>query len=306
MEEQVMEKTGTLPPVALVGLGGMGAAIGHRLLDKGCALTVFNRTAAKAAPLAAAGAAVAADAESCLSAARTVLISLSDEQAVAEVLLDRVALVPTGTLVIDTSTVSPTFARAAAGRLAAAGVRRLEACVVGNPFQARNGELRVLVAGDPADLEQARPVLDVLAAAVIPLGRPGNASVMKLVFNLLLGAQVAGLAEAVSYGTAAGLDRDFLLRAIGGSGFSSRVLSFRAELMAERRYAPAAFRSALMYKDLALGIQEARAAGVELPVLGRVAERFAAMVDGGDGDLDAAAVIELQQRDLGGPGETRT
>jgi 3-hydroxyisobutyrate dehydrogenase-like beta-hydroxyacid dehydrogenase len=290
-----------LPPVALLGLGSMGAGMGLRLRDLGAELTVFNRTASRAAPLVAAGAIAATSAAACLSAASVVLVSLADEQAVEEVLLTPAAgLLAPGTHVIDTSTVSPAFARAAAARLAALGVHRVEACAIGNPFQARAGELRLRVAGDPDAARRVAPVLDALAGTVTYLGPAGQAAVMKLTFNLLLGAQVAGLAEAVSYGVAAGLDRSMLLRAIGGSGFSSKVLSFRADLMRERRYEPAAFRSALMHKDLSLGVDAARQLGVRLPVLSAVAGRFADLVAAGDADLDAAALIELQQRGQGG------
>ena len=128
---------------------------------------------------------------------------------------------------------------------------------------------------------------------------------MKLVMNLLLGAQVASLAEAVSYGVAAGLDRDLLLAAIGGSGFSSKVMSFRADIMRERRYEPAAFRSRLMAKDLGLGLGEAARLGISMPVVERAADRYRDLVEKGDGDLDAAALLELQQRDKGRPGTVR-
>jgi 3-hydroxyisobutyrate dehydrogenase-like beta-hydroxyacid dehydrogenase len=289
-------------PVTLVGLGGMGAAMGLRLLDAGHPLTVYNRTAAKAEPLARAGAQVAATAADAVDGVEVVLLSLADERAVDQVLFDQaLPRLKAGCLVVDTSTVSPEYARAAQARLAEAGVRRVEACVAGNPLQARAGELRVLTAGDRDDVEAVDDVLRVIGRDVAHLGAAGNASVLKLVWNLLLGAQVAALAEATAYGVAAGLDRDELLAAVAESGFSSRVLSFRAGLMRERRYTPPAFRSALMHKDLRLGIADAERAGIRLPVVEAVARRFADLVEAGDADLDAAALVELQHRDRGAP-----
>jgi len=288
-------------PLTVLGLGGMGGGMAMRLCESGFPLTVWNRTAAKAAPLREAGATVAASVAEAVEGGSTVLLSLSDEAAVEDVLFTQaVPVLSEGATIIDTSTVSPAYAREAALRLAKAGLRRVEACVAGNPIQARAGEMRVLTAGDKSDVDAVADVLSTIGREVSYLGPAGNASVLKLVWNLLLGAQVAALAEAVSYGVAAGLDRDLLLRAVAGSGFSSRVLSFRADLMREKRYTPAAFRATLMHKDLRLGIDDAAGSDLRMPVIEAIAARFADMIEAGDADLDAAAILELQQRDRGG------
>ncbi len=280
-----------MDPTAVLGLGNMGAGMAGRLLAAGFPVTVYNRSPGKAAGLAAGGARLAATPAEAVTGARAVLVSLGDETAVEQVLFEQAlpALVA-GQVVIDTSTVSPTFARAAAVRLAGAGIRRVEACVLGNPHQARAGELRVLAAGTAGDVAEVRDLLDVLGREVRHVGPAGHGASTKLVFNLLLGAQLAALAEAVAYGVRAGLDRELLLGAIEHSGFSSRVLAFRAALMREGRYEPAAFRTRLMAKDLDLVTREAAALGVELPVATRAAERFAEAVAAGLGDLDAAVI----------------
>ncbi|MEU1231259.1 NAD(P)-dependent oxidoreductase [Streptomyces sp. NPDC005828] len=279
--------------LAFIGLGSMGGGMAHRLLGSGYRLTVHNRTADKAAPLLAQGAVAAGSPAEAVAGVRTVLLSLSDEAAVEKVLFGEVvpALEP-GSTVIDTSTVSPEYARRSATRLAEAGLRRVEACVVGNPLQAREGLLRVFVSGDDADIEAVRPVLETIGSEVVPLGAPGAAATAKLILNLLLGAQVAALAEAVTYGQRAGLDRDRLLATIAGTGFSSEVMRFRAELMRKSSYRPAFFRSALMEKDLRLAVTDAARTGVAMPVLDTVRARFATVVEAGDGDHDAAVLIE--------------
>ncbi|MDQ7803501.1 NAD(P)-dependent oxidoreductase [Amycolatopsis sp. A133] len=280
-----------MDPTAVLGLGNMGAGMACRLLAAGFPVTVYNRSPAKAAALVTGGAVLAKTPAEAVAGARAVLVSLGDEAAVEQVLFGQaLPALTAGQVVIDTSTVSPTFARAAAARLVGAGLRRVEACVLGNPHQARAGELRVLAAGAPEDVESVRDLLDVLGREVRYVGPPGNGASTKLVFNLLLGAQLAALAEAVSYGVGAGLDRELLLSAIEHSGFSSRVLAFRAALMREARYEPAAFRARLMAKDLDLVTREAAALGVELPVTTRAAERFAEVVAAGLGDLDAAVI----------------
>ncbi|MEV7752184.1 NAD(P)-dependent oxidoreductase [Streptomyces griseofuscus] len=279
--------------LAFIGLGRMGGGMAHRLLGSGYRLTVHNRTAERAVPLLAEGAVVAGSPAAAVADVRTVLLSLSDEAAVDKVLFgDVVPALEPGSTVIDTSTVSPEYARRCAARLAEAGLRRVEACVVGNPLQAREGQLRVFVSGADADIEAVRPVLETIGSEIVPLGAPGAAATAKLILNLLLGAQVASLAEAVTYGQRTGLDRDRLLATIAGSGFSSQVMRFRAELMRTGSYQPAFFRSALMEKDLRLAVADAAQAGVEMPVLDTVRARFAAVVEAGDGDRDAAVLIE--------------
>jgi 3-hydroxyisobutyrate dehydrogenase-like beta-hydroxyacid dehydrogenase/heme-degrading monooxygenase HmoA len=280
-------------PVAFIGLGNMGAGMAHSLIDSGRSLTVFNRTVAKTRTLAEAGATVAASAAEAAAGHSVVVLSLSDEPAVEDVLFRQIVpVLAPGAVVIDTSTVSPAYAKESAARLSAAGLRRVEACVVGNPFQAREGKLRVYTSGDQDDIDEVRPLLDTIGSEVVHLGEPGTAATIKLIFNLLLGAQVASLAEAVAYGVEAGLDRDSLLGAIAGSGFSSVVMRFRAELMRKSSYEPAFFRSTLMEKDLRLAIDDATLAGVGLPVLDKVRESFAAAVAAGDGDKDASVLIE--------------
>lgn len=290
--------------LAFIGLGSMGGGMARRLLETGHTLTVHNRTAQKAAPLAEAGARLAATPEDAAAGHRLVLLSLSDEQAVEEVLFDRVVpVLAPGTVVVDTSTVSPGYAREAAARLADKGLRRVEACVVGNPLQARKGELRVFVSGDPADLAEVRPVLEAFGSEIVHVGAPGTATSLKLILNLLLGAQVAALAEAVAYGTAAGLDRDQLIGVVAASGFSSLVMRFRAELMLKRSYEPAFFRSELMAKDIRIALAAAAEHGAAMPVLDVVHQRFAEVLAAGDGDKDASVLVEHRPVDRARQGE---
>lgn len=279
--------------LAVIGLGNMGAGMARRLVDAGFAVTVHNRTRAKAEPLVAAGAVFADSPSDAAKGQSAILLSLSDEAAVDEVLFGQVApqLEP-GSVVIDTSTVSPDYARSAAVRLAGQGLKRVEACVVGNPLQARQGALRVFVAGEQQDIARVRDVLDTIGSEVVPLGAPGTAATMKLIFNLLLGAQVASLAEAVGYGVKAGLDRERLITAIADSGFSSAVMRFRAELMRTGTYEPAFFRARLMDKDLRLALADAAESGMSLPVLDTVRAAFAVVVEAGDGDKDASVVVD--------------
>lgn len=280
--------------VAVIGLGGMGSGMANALLADGYPVTVFNRTAAKAEPLVKAGATLAASAAEAGAGADVVVVSLADEYAIEQVLFGEVVwrLKP-GTTVVDTSTVSPSFAHNTAIRLAASGIRRVEACVIGNPAMAKSGQLRVFAAGKESDVDGVRDVLGALSQEIRYLGPSGRAGTLKLAFNLLLGIQTAALAETVSFAESAGLDREFLLAALDNSGWRSPILSFRADFMRRRSYTPAGFRTVLMQKDLTLATEEAAAHGVRLPLVAASAERFAEAIASGRGDEDAAVVAEL-------------
>lgn len=284
----------TARTVAVLGLGVMGSGMARALLAAGFSVVVHNRTAARATPLIDAGAVWADSAAAAVADIDVVLVSLSDERAVEQVLFgDAVWRLRPGTTVVDASTVSPAFARHSSTRLAASGVHRVEVAVVGNPAMAAAGGLRVFTAGDETHLEPVADVLAAIGADVRHLGKTGQASTLKLALNLLLGVQTAGLAEAVTFAESAGLDRDTFLDVVDGSGWRSPVLAFRGDFMRRRCYSPAGFRTALMRKDLDLALDEAAAHRVVLPLVELSAGRFAEVIAAGRGDDDAAAIVEV-------------
>ncbi|HEX4221156.1 MAG TPA: NAD(P)-dependent oxidoreductase [Pseudonocardiaceae bacterium] len=280
--------------VAVIGLGGMGAGMARALLAAGFPVTVYNRTASKAQPLRELGATIAASAEDAVRDTEVVVLSLADEAAVEQVLFGEVIWrMRPGVTVVDTSTVSPSFARNTALRLSASGIRRVEACVIGNPMMADGGQLRVFTSGVESDVDEVRDVLVALSQEIRYLGPAGRASTMKLAFNLLLGVQTAALAETVAFAEGAGLDRELLLGALNNSGWRSAVLSFRAEFMRNRSYQPAGFRAALMHKDLRLASEDSAGHSVPLPLVDLAARRFADVLAAGRGDEDAAVIAEV-------------
>ena len=298
-----MTRPATRVSIGYVGLGVMGEAMVRRLVGTGFRITVYNRTRPRADSLACDSVVVAASPAEAARDVDVVLLSLADEQAVDAILFGSEGVargLRPNAVVVDTSTVAPAYAQAAEARLARFGVRRVEACVLGNPFQAQAGELRLFTSGAPRDVDDVRFVLDALAKDIVYVGPAGKAATMKLVFNALLGAQLVSLAEAITYGVGAGLDREHLIAAIASSGFSSKVMSFRAAFMQSARYEPAAFRTRLMEKDLRRAIQEAGRVGIEMPVVAVAARRFSKATEAGRADLDAAAILVQQEDDRGG------
>ena len=271
----------------------MGAPMAPRLLQAGFALTVWNRTGAKAAPLADAGAAVAATPAAVSAAAPIVLSMLSDDDAVHEVFAGPEGLLSapvTGRLFVDMSTVRPATARALAQRCEAAGARFLEAPVSGTVGPAREGRLMALVGGRTADLERARPVLEVLTRRIVHVGPHGQGALMKLVINLPLAAYWQSLAEAAAMGHAGGLQLSAILDVMKDSGASLAAFPKKIpEILGESD--AVAFDIDTLHKDVESMLDTGRALRIPMDVTEAVHAACESARSAGLGSADAVRLV---------------
>jgi 3-hydroxyisobutyrate dehydrogenase len=291
--------TGDIRRVGVAGLGAMGSGVAARLLEHGYEVAVYNRTAIRAEPLAAAGARVAATPADLGNSVDLVLLCLADAAAVDSVVFGEAGLAPVlpyGALLADLSTIPPDFARRLAARLALCGVRALDACVLGNARHARDGELRIMVGGAEEDLAAVRPVLEAIGKEITHLGGHGAGATMKLALNLVMGIQMQALAEAVVFGERAGLPRETVLDLVAASGFSSPVMKFKAGVMRRRAFGRADFRLSLMRKDLTLVLADCQRLGVPMPACEAAYGALTAAVNQGLGDQDCAAILTYMER----------
>ncbi len=287
------------PSIAYIGLGVMGVGMALRLVESGHQVTVYNRTRAKAAELEQLGARIADSPADAACGADIVMLSLANQEIVAQMLFEPGGVfetLPAGGYILDMSTVTPEFPRELARRAKESGYHALDACVLGNPFHARQGELRVMAGGDEADFNAVTPVLEVLGKEVTYVGESGMGATMKLVLNMLMGVQMPALAEAVVFGERAGLSRDMILDMISKSGYSSPVMSFRCAIMGQRNFQFAAFKLGLMRKDMMLVLGESHKLGVPMPVSESAYAMLTAAQQQGLGDLDVAAMLAFQER----------
>ncbi|MER6675989.1 NAD(P)-dependent oxidoreductase [Streptomyces sp. NPDC000983] len=256
--------------IAFLGLGRMGAPMARRLLGAGHPLTVWNRTAARAAPLAAEGAAVAATPAGAVRDADVVITMLSGPEALAAVADAAVPALRPGTHWIDMSTVGPVAVRDLAARLGT-GATLVDAPVMGSTDRAATGGLRILAGGE------ADGVAGVLGrlGEVSRTGPPGTGAALKLVLNAAAVGGVALVAESLRLADALGLDDTVARRALADGPLGGAV----ARAFAEGVH----FRTGLAVKDLALATGTAR-----LPALEAVLEQYrTAGVP--DADISAAA-----------------
>src|SRR5258707_146385 len=192
--------------IAWIGTGIMGAPMARRLLLAGHRVRVFNRTLEKARALAADGASVAADAAECVAGAEIVFIMVPDTPDVeATVAKIETALKP-GQLVIDMSTISPMAERALSARLKTLGVEYLDAPVSGGDVGAREGTLTIMVGGDVAAFERARPLFEKLGRRATHMGPSGAGQMTKLANQIAVAVTLEAAAEAIKFAGAGGLD----------------------------------------------------------------------------------------------------
>lgn len=287
-------------PVGFIGLGALGAPMAANLLAKGFALTVHNRHREREVPLAVAGATRAATPAGAARGAAVLALCLSDDAAVAAVLLGEggdaaavaaaaVAGLAPGALVVDFSTIAPQTSRAMAAALAERGVAYLDAPVTGGIEGARAGTLSVLVGGAAADLERARPVLEAVGRTITPIGPVGAGQAAKAVNQVLVAGSYAAVAEALALGQRLGLPMEEVRQALLGGAAGSWALEHRGGAMLRGEF-PLGFRLRLHRKDLAIALEAAAAGGLGLPVAELVAAMEDDLIAAGHGDEDVSAL----------------
>ena len=290
------------PNVSLIGLGLMGRPMGLNLLKAGFPLTVWNRTPSRAEALVAAGAKPASTPREAAAAADVLITIVSDPQALEEVLWGHegrndgaLAGLKTGSLYIDSSTISPSLARRVASVCIGAGVRFLDAPVTGGTWGAEKGELVFMVGGDPETLKAAELVLSVVGKKWFHLGPNGAGQTIKLAMNSLLAVEVQAFAEALALVTRAGLPGEKLVEVMQASMARAGVLDVKAPMLLKGEYAPS-FPLRLMHKDLSLALDLANQLGVPLPATASSRETYSYVKGSFKEDLDYAAVMKFWDR----------
>ncbi len=270
------------PTIALLGLGRMGSAIARtiarRLADDGGHLLLYNRTAERAANLAAElrtlpGLAdrieVAASPAEAAAASDVLLSSVADDAALAD-LYRRPDGVLAGlrapTVAVDLSTVLPATVRALAVEVADTGASFLDAPVSGSTATAEAGQLTLMVGGEATALERARPVLERFSARIFHLGPNGAGATVKLAVNTVILALNGALAEALVLAERAGVERERAYAVFEASAIGAPYVHYKRAAFLDPTSVPAAFSVALAEKDIGLALALAAEVGARLPL----------------------------------------
>jgi 3-hydroxyisobutyrate dehydrogenase len=285
------------PSLGFIGAGLMGKPMSLRLLAAGYALTVWNRSRDKLAPLTAKGAHAADSPAAVARAADIVMLCVTDQHAAEEVLFGAEGVAAGGTagkLVVDFSSIAPAAARAFAERLEReCGMGLVDAPVSGGTVGAEQGTLAIMAGGRPEHIERARPVVAHLAQRFTRMGDAGAGQVTKLCNQVIVGCLFPVIAEAVRLAEAAGVDANALPQALKGGFADSLPLQVFGARMAARQFAPPLGAVSIMLKDLENAAAVAQDARVPLPMARTAAELYRLLVAQGRGEQEPSVLVDL-------------
>ena len=284
------------PPqrVAFLGLGVMGYPMAGHLAQAGHAVTVYNRTAAKAAQwVAEHGHASAATPQAATEGAAIVFACVGNDDDLRSVTLgDRGAFagMAPGAVFVDHTTASAAIARELSAAAGARGLHFIDAPVSGGNLGAINGALTVMCGGDAAAFAAVRPVAMAFSKAVTLIGASGAGQLAKMVNQTAIAGLLQGLAEAIAFGQRAGLDMTTVLDVIGKGAAQSWQMDHRGPTMVKGEF-DFGFAVDWMRKDLGLVLDEARRNGARLPVTALVDQFYADVQAAGGNRLDTSSLL---------------
>ena len=294
--------------LGFVGLGAMGQLIVRRLLDAGHRVTGWNRSRDKADGLLAAGMRWAASPRAVAETSEIVFAIVTDATAVRAVALGDdgvVAGLARGNIFIDMSTIAPDASRALAAEFAKAGSIMLDAPISGSPVTVRQGNASVMVGGEEAAFERAKPVLLAIGPKVTRIGTNGLACQMKIAVNLLLMVEVIAFGEAIALAEKGGVAREIAVDAVLKSVAASPVLGYRGPFILEGKMPDVPLADVtLQQKDMLLALELGRQLGSPVPLAAAANEMMNACrglgIDGNDFVVAHEVYRRLGGQDSGG------
>ena len=279
------------PRIAFLGTGLMGAPMCQNLLSAGLPLTVWNRSLAKAEPLAKRGAIVADSPQSAASDADVVITMLSDGPAVSKVLFEQGAAdaIREGATRIDMGSIGADEAIDHAKRHSERGVRYLDAPVSGGTRGAAAGELAIMAGGNAETFAAMQPVFAPLGQAT-HVGPNGCGQLAKLANQVIVAITIGAVSEALILAGGGGADRAKVREALQGGFASSRILTEHGQRMVKRNFEPGG-PAKFQLKDLRNALSAADRLGLELPITKLLHGLFDTMVQSGKGDMDHSGLL---------------
>lgn len=281
--------------VTVIGLGIMGLPMAKNLVNAGYDVVGFNRSQDKIDQLVEAGGKGASSVAGSVTDADVVITMVPDSPDVEGVVTGEdgvFAHARQGTVWIDASSIRPDVAARLSKEAAGKGLRPLDAPVSGGEQGAIDAALSIMVGGESADFEAARPVLEAVGRTIVHVGPAGSGQTVKAANQLIVAGNIQLLAEAIVFLEAYGVDTDAALKVLGGGLAGSKVLDQKGQKMLDRNFDPG-FRLQLHHKDMGIVTSAAREAGVAVPLGAIVAQLVAATVNKGDGGLDHSALFKL-------------
>ncbi len=287
--------------IGWIGLGRMGEAMAKRLVKAGHNVSVWNRTASKAAPLAEAGATIVASKQD-LASCDAVFTMVSTTDDLKEVLFAEGGLLAGSVkprIVVDSSSISQEGSAEIRERLEAMGVGYLCSPVSGNAKVAKAGKLLQVASGPKALYEEVEPFLQAMARRVMWVGEGELARVWKIAHNTMFGVIIQNLCEITVMAEKAGIPRHIFLESINDSVLGSMYTKYKTPMLTNLTFDQVTFTPKLLLKDMDLGLNAAKTYGVPMPAAAATRESIARMVGRGYDDIDFAVLLQEVAADSG-------
>ena len=306
-----MSESETIKRVGLVGAGAMGRPMAENLLKAGFETwVVAHRNRQPIEELVGQGAKEAASLSEMAAQVEVIVTMVPDAPQVEESCFGPTGIAEggqPGLILIDMSTISPVASQNIAARLGKQGIKMLDAPVSGGPWRAQSGTLTIMVGGEPATFERAKPVLEAMGSPVL-VGDNGLGEVVKLVNNIIIGVSAIGIVEAFTFGVKAGAKaetlREVLLSATSGSYLMDKWIP---QNLLKNDFSTG-FASELMHKDLTAALGAARELGVPMMSTALAHQLYATIKGMGYNREDYTAVARIYQDAAGviiATGETK-
>jgi 3-hydroxyisobutyrate dehydrogenase len=282
------------PRVGFVGLGAMGLSMARNLHKQGMLGAVWNRTSSKAQSLAQETGCTAVGAAADVAPLSDVIVlCVSADADVLEVVNALLPTIRPGTVVIDCSTVSADTARRAAHKLRERAAQFLDAPVSGGVEGARDGTLAIMAGGDAQAFERALPVLRAMGKTVTHFGPNGSGQAAKATNQIMCAGVIQAVAEAMAFAKSEELPLDRLIETLGKGAGSSWYFVNRAPNILRDSYPPG-FRVRLHEKDLKICREMAARHGVQLPLIEMTLVHYRRLIEQGHGDEDISTLFRLK------------
>lgn len=278
--------------IGFIGLGMMGGPMSRNLLKAGFDLAVWNRTESKMKEIVSLGAKAGSSPRDVASKSEIVITMLTGSSEVEQVVLGKSGVIEglnPGSVLIDMSTISPKVSQTLAAQLAVKGFAMLDAPVSGSVAVAASAALTIQVGGDPKVFEGCRDVLAAMGKNIFRVGGNGMGCYVKLVGNVLMGANMAVLAEALCLGAKAGVPTEVMIEVLRNTGGASAVLERRSPNILSGDY-KTQFALKMLFKDLGIALDSAGADVIPMPIVGLVRQIYAQALAEGRGESDFSAI----------------
>ena len=280
--------------IGFIGVGVMGKSMVRNLMKQGYEVSIYTRTKEKAEEVISEGAIWCDRIADCVKEKEAVITIVGYPKDVEEVYFGEdgiIAHAKEGAYLIDMTTTSPKLSEEIYEKAKAAGKKALDAPVSGGDTGAKNGTLSIMVGGDREDFDACYPIFEAMGTNILYEGAAGFGQHTKMANQIAIAGAVTGVAEAIAYGEATGLDVKTMLDSISAGAAGSWQMSNNGPKMISEDYAPGFFIKHYI-KDMKIAVEEAKARGKQLGVLELVLQMYEKIGEMGMGDLGTQAIIE--------------